>query len=70
MHILSTNLWTYVDLCSLPGAFSDPVSNVCLNLLEIIFPTRGHWTIFEKTDYVPIFPGGPWGAGGPWHLKK
>ena len=69
IHIF-INLWTFVDLCSLPGAFLDPVCNVFMNLLEIIFPTRGHSTIFEKIDYVPIFPGGPLGPGDLWHLKK
>ena len=53
------NLWTFVDLWSLFGAFSDPVSNVFLILLEITFPTRGHTTIFEKADYMLIFCAAP-----------
>ena len=60
MRILYINLWTFVDLCSISGAFSDPVSNVFLNLREIIFPTRGHTTTFKKIDYMPIFCAGPW----------
>ena len=69
MHILYINLWTFVDLCSISGAFSDPVSNVFLNLLEIIFPTRGHTTTFKKIDYMPIFCAGPWVLVCV-HLKK
>ena len=38
-------------------------------MLDIIFPTRGHSTIFEKTDYMPIFCAGPLGTGDMWHLK-
>ena len=41
-----------------------------LNVLEIIFPLRGHSIICEKIDYMPIFHAGSWGPGGPWHLKK
>ena len=49
------NLWTSVDLWSLSHGFSDPVSNVFLILLEIIFPMRDHTTILEKIDYLLIF---------------
>ena len=64
------NLWTFVDLCSFFGAFLDPVSHVFLNLFEIIFPKRGHSTIFEKIDFVPILGAGSWGTNDTWHLKK
>ena len=49
------NLWASLDLWSIFGAFSDPASNVFLILLEIIFPARGHITIFEQINYMPIF---------------
>ena len=54
MHMFCVNLWTFIDLCNLSGAFSDPVSNVYLNLLEMSFQ-QGVKTIFEKIDYMPIF---------------
>ena len=68
-HIIYKTL-DFVDLCSLIGAFSDPVSNVFLDLLEITFPTRGHTTIFKKIDYMAISHAGLWGSGGPWQIKK
>ena len=46
------HIYTPLDLCK---AISDPVLNAFLNLLEIIFGTRGHTTIFEKIDYIPHF---------------
>ena len=68
-HIIYKTL-DFVDLCSLIGAFSDPVSNVFLDLLEITIPTRGHTTIFEKIDNMAISHAGLWGSGGPWQTKK
>ena len=67
-HIIYKTL-DFVGLCSLIGAFSDPVS-VFLDLLEITFPTRGHTTIFKKIDYMAISHAGLWGSGGPWQIKK
>ena len=40
-------------------AFSDPVSNAFLVLLEIVFLTRVRKTIFEKIDYMVIFRAAP-----------
>ena len=69
LHIY-INLWTFVDLCSFFGAFLDSASHVFLNLFEIIFPKRGHSTIFEKIDFVPILGADSWGTNDTWHLKK
>ena len=52
MHMFCVNLWTFIDLCNLSGAFSDPVSNVYLNLLEIVFPTRGQNYIWKNWLYA------------------
>ena len=64
------HIYQPLDLCSLFSAFSDPVSNVFLNLLGIFFPVRDHTTIFEKIDYISFFCAGSWGTGGPWPFLK
>ena len=36
----------------------------------MIFPMRGHMTLFEKIYYMPIFCAGPQDTSILWHLKK